>query len=773
MSNNTDDTTGRGNGFPSHNIESAQKDKNWIAQYIKAAWAEYSTYYPNHMYNGRDKYHEIKLYMTGKQSVSRYKKLLQPRDVANEDQSWININWDILPIIPKFRRIAISTLIKSNFDISIDAIDPLAQDDRDEYYKQNASKILLREEFKKQGMDPNEIEAPEVDAESITELDMFMDYSYKHRMAIELEQAIQLIMSLNKFEIERQKVIEDIHDIGIGGYKEYFDAQGNIKIKRVNPMNLMMSYTLDPSFKDIQYIGEVNEYTLADLKQIAGDKITPEQFTTIAEKYVNIRSNPATARDLNSNYDKNYDGFRVKVLDIEFYSYNSIVLEERINSKGNKVVGRTSKVKTEKSDKKYSKTDYKVVYQGKWVIGSDIFFDCKMATNMKRAKSSLTDTNFSYHIVAPHIYQMSTYSLGDQMKSLADQIQLAWYKLQNVMLRARPRGIMIELGALENVPLGKAGRALKPMEIIDLYNQTGNLVYRRLDDQGQASNYKPIEELNNGIGSEATEYFSIIKQNIDLLRDILGFNEITDGSTPDPRMLNGVAQYASESTNNSLDFIKRAERELMERLCYDLTLRIQDSAASGLINGYIRALGSSTVQFFKLDPNVSAYECGLIIKEMPSKFDQEKFSRRIEQAISSNQITLADAMMVENLKNIKYAEILLSYRIKKNQEEAQQRAIEQQQMNGQIQMQSAQAAEQAKQQTLAIESQLKERYLQLEKNLESQMLAMKLQNEALIEQGKLEGKINTAKIEADSREYIAQIKSSSEKLKQSSKEKVK
>jgi hypothetical protein len=35
---------------------------------------------------------------------------------------------------------------------------------------------------------------------------------------------------------------------------------------------------------------------------------------------------------------------------------------------------------------------------------------------------------------------------------------------------------------------------------------------------------------------------------------------------------------------------------------------------------------------------------------------------------------------------------------------------------------------------------------------------MKLQNEAMIEQGKIEGKINTAKIEADSREYIAQIK---------------
>ncbi len=768
-----DNTIGRGNGFPSHTVESSQKDKNWIAQYIKAAWSEFTTYYPNQMYNGRDKYHEIKLYMNGKQSVSRYKKLLQPREVANEDQSWININWDILPIIPKFRRIALSTLIKSNYDISIDAIDPLAQDDKDKFYRENAAKIALRQEFEKQGMDKNEVPPPDIEAESITELDMYMNYSYKHRMAIELEQAIQLIMSLNNFEQEREKVIEDIHDLGMGGFREYFDSTGAIKIKRVNPMNMIMSYTMDPSFKDIQYIGEVSEYTLPDLKQLAGDQITEDEYLAIAEKYTNNKANPGSVRDLNSSYDKNYDGFRIRVLELEFFSYNSMVLEERVNSKGNKVVGRAAKVKNGKGDKKYSKTDYKVVYKGKWVIGSDIFFDCKMDTNMKRAKSSMTDTNLSYHIVAPHIYQMATYSLGDQMKSIADQIQLAWYKLQNVMLRARPRGIMIELGALENVPLGKAGRALKPMEIIDLYNQTGNLVYRRLDDQGQASNYKPIEELNNGIGDEATQYFAIIKQNIDLLRDILGFNEVTDGSTPDARMLNGVAQYANESTNNSLDYIKRAERNLIQRLCYDLTLRIQDSAASGMINGYVRALGSSTVQFFKIDPNVSAYECGLIIKETPNKFEQDKFARRVEQAIASGQITLADAMMVENLTNIKYAEVLLAYKIKKNQDEAQQRALEQQQMNGQIQQQSAQVAEQAKQQTLQLEAQLKAQYLQLEKQLESQLLAMKLQNEAMIEQGKIEGKINTSKIEADSREYIAQIKTSAEKLKMSTKESTK
>lgn len=744
--------------FPSHLIDTDKKDKNWIAQYIKAAWRDFGTYYPNQLYNGRENYHEIKLYMLGKQSISRYKKLVNPSSTANEDQSTANISWDILPIIPKFRRIALATLMKSDFNISVDAIDPIAQDDKNKFYADNAAKLILKEEFEKQGVDPSLVEDPEVDAANLKELDMYMNYSYKHRMAIEMEQAIDLILNLNNFNQERALVIEDLHDFGIAGYKEYFDAAGNIKLRRVNPSNMVMSYTTNPSFKDVQYVGEVVEMTISDLKELAGEQITAEQYEMIATKYTNKLGNPTLVKNTGFNQTRNYDGFRISVLDIEFYSVNNLILEERINSKGNTVVGRASKIKGSRKDKKYSKTDYKVVYQGKWIVDSDVFFDCKLATNMKRAKSDLTNTTLSYHIVAPNIYQMVTYSLGSQMKAIADQIQLAWYKLQNVMLRARPRGIMIELGALENVPIGKGGKALKPMEIIDLYNQTGNLVYRRLSEEGSASNYKPIEELDNGIGNEAVQYFNIITNNIQLLRDILGFNEITDGSTPDPRTLNGVAKYASESTNNSLDFIKRAERELLEKMCYSLTLRIQDSADNGTIEGYVRSLGSSSVQFFKLDPNTSAHECGLIVSQKPTEFEKEKLAQRVNMAIQSGQITLADAIMLENLENMKYAEVMLAYKIKQNEEDKQRRSLEQQQMNGQIQMQSAQAAEAAKQQTLQVEIQLKSQYLQLEKQLESQLLAMKLQNEAMIEQGKLEGKINTAKIEADSREYIAQIK---------------
>lgn len=741
--------------FPSHLIDARRKDKKWISQYIYAAWQDFQESYPDGFYNAKDRYHETKLYMLGKQPITKYKKMLDPQKTASGDESWFNIDWNVIPIIPKFRRLALGRLKKSTYNITATAVDAIALDDKEKYYADAAAKILMRKEFEKQGIDPEMIGMKDSDPQDLDELEMHLNFSYKHQMASEMEQAIDLVLNLNNFSDLRGTVIEDIHDYGIAGYREYFDSAGRIKVKRVNPSNLVTSYTNDKNFLDIQYCGEVIEMTIADLKQMAGEEISEAQYQELYEKY----EGKHTARQIkHSEYAKNYDGMRIKVLDLEFYSVNDLVLEERINRKGNIVVGRTDREKNNTEKKKYSRTSYKVVYKGMWVIDSDIYFNCGLQTNMKRAKTSLSETTMSYHLVAPDIYQMVTYSLGEQMKSIADQIQLAWYKLQNVMLRARPRGIQIEIGALENVPLGKGGKAMKPLDIIDLYNQTGNLVFRAADDENVQTGYRPITELNNGLGDEAARYFDIINRNVQLLRDILGFNEVSDASTPDPRMLKGVASLASESTNNALAYIKESERSLTERLAYNISLRVQDAVEHGTLEGYIKALGSNSMNFFRASKDITLHDYGIFLQDKPDEVQRERMARRLEQALQAGQITIADSLAIENIDNLKQAEEVLAFKIKRNQEDKRKESERQQQMNAQVQIQSAQAAEQAKQQTIQVEAQTKAQILQMEKQLEAQLQQQKYQFEMQLEQLRVTGRIEQRKIEGESREYIADVK---------------
>ena len=743
--------------FPSHLINPKYKDKKWISKYIKAAWKDYKESYPDGFYNAKDKYHDIKLYMLGKQGITKYKRMIDPQKAANNDETWVNIDWNIIPIIPKFRRIALGVLKKSGYNVTAQAVDQMANKDRDKMYAKSAAKITLRDEFEKNNMDTTPLSIGEKTPNNIKELEMHMKFNYKHHMAKEIEQALQLIFDLNDYKNVRKKVIEDIHDYGMGGYKEFFDSKGSIKIKRVNPSNMIVSYSTDSDFKDIHYCGEVLEMSMGDLKQMAGDELTEIQYKEISEK-LKHKNDKYHGRISGNEHQQNFDGQRVKVLDLEFYSVNDIILEERINKKGNKVVGRIDKAKKNTKSKKYSKTSYKVVYKGKWIIDSDFYFDCGLCTNMKRAKSRLTDTTLSYHLVAPDLYQMQTYSLGEQMRGIADQLQLAWYKLQNVMLRARPRGIMIEIGALENVPLGRAGKAMKPLDIIDLYNQTGNLVYRAVDEEGNPSAMRPITELNNGLGNEAAQYYDIINRNIQLLRDILGFNEITDGSTPDPRTLKGVATLAAESTNNALSYIKDAERGLTERLAYNLTLRIQDAAKQGTLKVYVKALGSDSIEFFKVSPHVTAHEYGIILEDKPTEHQKEQLNKRIEQALQAGQITIADSLLVENLENVKQAQEVLAYRIEQNIKKQQEQSSVLQQQNAEIQNQAAQNAEVAKQQTIQVETQSKLQLLQAKAESDAQLMDRKYEHEKELETIRTEGRKEQKEIEADSREVVAEMR---------------
>lgn len=743
------------NSFPSHLIETNKKDEKWVADYIKAAWKDYNDTYPNGFYNDRDKHHEISLYMKGAQPVKKYKKIADPVSTASGEESSLNIDWNVIPIIPKFRRIALGILKKTTYNIVADAVDSQAQDDKDMYYAEAAAKLLLKRQFEQQGIDPQMLGIEETDPSDFDELEIQMEYGYKHQMAQEMEQAIDLILNLNKFPSVREKVIEDLHDFDIAGYKEFFDSSGKIKIRRVKPSNIVTSYSTQKDFSDVHYCGEVIEMTIADLKEMAGNRISKEQYKEIVEKSLGKERHRNSISNENL---KNYDGQRVKVLDLEFYSVNNIILEERINKRGNKVIGRVDKPKSNTDKRKYRKTDYKVVYKGKWVIDTNVFFECGLQTNMKRAKKDMTETTMSYHLFSPNLYQMSGNSLGSQMIPIADQIQLAWYKLQNVMLRARPRGIMIEVGALENVPLAKSGKAMTPLDVIDLYNQTGNLVYRAINDEGEQSGYKPIEELNNGIGSEAAAYFDIISRNIQMLRDILGFNEISDGSTPDPRTLKGVASLAQESTNNALSYIMDAERSLTERLVSNISLRIQDSVDKGTISGYVKAIGSESIKFFKASKNISLHEYGIFLRDRPDDVEKEELKRMLELAIQSGQITIADSLYIKDIDNYKQQQKVLAYRIKNNQKEQEERSARDQERNAQVQMQSNQASEQEKRQTKQMEIEADIMKLEREKELEAVLMDKKYGYELQMKQMEVGGRIDQKRIEKDSDEFIADMK---------------
>ena len=745
--------------FPSHLIDPRQKTKDWIVQYVKAAWDSFEKDAPRDIfYNARLKYEQIKLYAHGNQSINKYKPLLGVDEDSSE--SYLAIDWTVIPVVPKFRRIAIGRLNKIDYNVVATPVDALANDEIEDYFAELKAKITLREQAAK--MDPQLLEAPALqlspgEAKDMEELEIQMKYTFKHQMAIEAEQGIKLVLEQNIVESLREKIRTDLFDFGVAGYKEYIDSNGAIRIRSVNPRNVIINNCKRNDFKDASYVGEVVEMTISDLKQSAGNQFTEEQYEEIAKNVMGRYGNPREWPP-SSSYNKGYDKFHIRVLDMEFFSVNEIVYEQRVDRRGNKVYARANYEDRNKRKDKYERIAYKVVYKCKWVVDTNHAWDYGLCTDMKRAKSSLMDTETSYHLIAPEFWDMKAYGMMEQLIPIADAIQVAWYRLQNAINQARPKGIMIEMGTLEDIPLGAGGTKLSPMKVLDLYNKTGTLVYRKMDQAGRATNYKPIEELENGLGRDVMNYWQLIQNNIQLVRDITGMNEMTDGSTPDPRTLTTVAKLAYEGTNNSLTHIIFGEKKLLESLSNAIILRLQDVAQRGPVEGYIRALGSNTMKFFKVSPNVSLHEFGIFLEDKPTDDQRQQLLMQVQAGQQGGILDIEDAIIIQNTDNLKVAQQLLAYKIRKRREQEEEKAMRMQQMNAEVQQQSAQAAEQAKQQTIQVEGQVKAQLIQVEKELESKLLQMKYEFELRLEEMRQGGKANVKSIENKGKKAVTKIR---------------
>ena len=99
------------------------------------------------------------------------------------------------------------------------------------------------------------------------ELELHMQLSYKQAIEIAEEEVIENVLANNKYNLTKKRVVEDITTIGIGATKTNFNKANGVLVEYVDPANLIYSYTNDPNFEDVYYVGEIKSLTLAEIKK--------------------------------------------------------------------------------------------------------------------------------------------------------------------------------------------------------------------------------------------------------------------------------------------------------------------------------------------------------------------------------------------------------------------------------------------------------------------------------------------------------------------------
>jgi hypothetical protein len=672
------------------------------------------------------KYHTLRLYARGEQPVQKYKDELS----INGDLSYLNLDWKPIPVVSKFVDIVVNGISSKNYKIKAIAQDPYSVNQKTKYTKaitdDMQAKQLLAEIKSKLGADLYKTVDPSKLPEDDEQLGLHMQLNYKQAVEIAEEELINNFLSNNKYDLINKRLNYDLTVLGIAAAKTSWNPANSIVIDYVDPVNLVYSYTEDPNFNDLYYVGEVKSVSLEELKKQFPD-LSYEDMKEI-EKY---QGNTSYVRNYNGTYQ---DGNIVQVLYFEYKTYSNQVFKIKQTEQGlEKALIKTDFFNPPPSNNfdVVSRT-IEVLYSGAKILGHNKMLKWELCENMTRPAADTTKVEMNYAIVAPRMYRGRIESLVGRITTFADMIQLTHLKLQQVLAKMVPDGVFVDVDGLAEVDLGN-GTNYNPAEALNMYFQTGSIVGRSMSQDGGMNPGKvPIQELQTSSGNAKIQsLIATYQYYLQMIRDVTGLNEARDGSVPDRDMLVGLQKMAAASSNTATKHILDSSLFLTLRICENISKIVADALRFPLTaNSLVQSISIYNVETLKELQNLELHDFGIYLEVEPDDEEKAQLEQNIQVALQTGGIDLEDAIDLREINNLKLANQALKYKRKKKmmQEQANQQA------NIQAQAQAnAQVAESAAMSEVQKQQAVSETQIQVER-AKNQFAIEKMEQEARLKQ---------------------------------------
>lgn len=728
----------------------------------------------NRFSSNQTTFHNLRLYARGEQSIQKYKDEL----AIDGDLSYLNLDWKIVPIIPKFVDIIVNGISERQFKVKAYSVDEYGVSKRTKYMESILRDMDTQEltAFAEQQFgvslaenDPNKL------PETQEEFELHMQMDYKDNAEVAEEEAINKVFGDNHYtQTTAKRVTYDLTTIGIGAVRNWFSPAEGIKCSWVDPANLVWSYTEDPYFKDIYYVGEVKTVHVNDLiKEFPW--LGEEELKKITQQGVQQSNYYNRSASVTNEIDSN----SVQLLYFEYKTTMNEVYKVKTTSTGaEKAIPKDDSFKPpEDLTGDYRRVDrpMEVLMEGVYVLGTNMMLKWEVAENQVRPDSACQTVKMNYSICAPRMYKGKIESTVSRVTGFANMIQLTHLKLQQVLSRMVPDGIYIDADGLAEIDLGN-GTNYNPAEAVKMFFQTGSVIGRSFTGEGDMNPGKvPVQELASGSGNNKIQsLIATYNYYLQMIRDVTGLNEARDGSMPDERALVGVQKLAAANSNTATRHITEGGLYITQDLAENICTRISDVLEySPMREEWIQSLGAHNVAILDELRNLHLRDFGILVELMPDDEEKQVLENNIQIALANGLIDLDDAIDIREVRNLKTANQLLKLAKRKKyqrEQEANQANIQaqaeanqaNQQMAAQMEVVKGQQLEQAKQGTIQLEDQLADKALQRE---------VKAKKELMMFEYELNVKLEAAKAQPNAKdEFLEGRKDQREVLKETNKQ---
>lgn len=644
------------------------------------------------------KFEKNRKFSRGKQPMQEFLDLLN----VDGKEAFVNLDMKAPAIAPKFMQVIIGGFMKREEKVKASAVDPVSTE-RKVYDKEEA-------EFRmKYGKEVEEMEEKvgvrlmpkgQYTPENYEELELYFGLEYQLPEEVLFEKGCDYVFHENGWPVIKRKLLEDIAETGIGATKVSTGVNGKINIRRVVPENSFYGFSQYDDFRDVSFIGEVLSMKIVDIRNNYPN-LPEDKLFLLAKNAKQYTQSVKWDDRFRYAIDRPYDDWTVDVLDYEIKTIDSMVYQAKTNKYGNLVaVDKKDKSYQVNGDNKQAiSKDMYVIYRGVYVLNTDVMLEWGPAKNMIKPSTikEMSDAYFSYSVYMHENLDLENMAIPERMETSIRQMTLAHLKIQQLIAKLRPSGLIIDIDSLSDINIGQA-KALTPLELQAVYDQTGNIYYKRRTEDGDQMNGVPIQEApNSGSVSQIQQLILVYNHYLDRLRDEIGVNEYREGAGVNPKLGLGVQQSQIQASNNATDFIYDAYLNIYQQTAFKISLLLYDSVLYGG-KQYSEYLGADAVDGKRFD---------VMIEVLPDDKERQFVEQMIQTALSAGVIDFEDAFRVRSIKNVKLAEMYLA-KAKKNKEKAEmEKARANSEMNAQSQQQSLQMKAQMDAQLAQLETQSK------------------------------------------------------------------
>lgn len=713
--------------FPEDNLPFSKKDEKWHKRYMNAILADYANDKCGILYSERERILANRAWAEGTNSTDTFKDIiLEYNRDEGERQAYSSIDYDIIPVIAQIKSKFVGILSNINHKATANAIDPVSRNKR----TIAKEKLWIKANFpelgvidKKLGIKPKK---DEYLPQSRAELDMYDQFGgFKLGLEVGLEAGLKHCFGESRWDdIVRPQLLGDVFDNKMMACRDYFDVNTYTnKLEYVDIANAIVQASKSPTYDDARYKGFIKYITIADLRVLTADQPgwDEDKIMKIAKKYSGQNGNKQDivwgAVAVDDQYGFNlgsysgqtyyqYDPYLIPIAVIEFQSTMYEYDVEKKDAAGNISTYKTDRDrKYNRSDRKSITTPIKVWHKASLVIGCDEIFDWGLQHNIPRPTHEDARSSF-------HFFRLKGLSYCERAIPHAKQIQLMYLKIQGLALKAVPPGVAIEWGALKGMIINN--KELDPYQIMKIYGQTGNLIWKGTNVRGHqlpGTGNPPLKELRGSY--TLADLLGVIMDHKSSIKELIGIDDQSGVNAPTAYQ----AKLSSLFTNLSIKECFNAYLAVVKDTAINAAARLRDllaySEKAREIYGPI--IGLTNMELLDMVSDLPTAHIALEIEIEPTEEDIQFIMDAAVAAMKPGKngeamFQFSDLMLVHRMAKTGMTKFAQAYIADKEQKAAKAemaREQQNQQMNGEIAAQQEQLKAQNKMAELQAASQLK------------------------------------------------------------------